>query len=170
MELRNRNRKNTFPFLILIHTEKEKKYYISIFDKLICVSWNIIFLSPFSQSRLKILYIFNINFFSCFPIKVPKKYDFIHVLDLFYKVHKVFYIPFHAHLQQVMGFFGSYIYDIKDDERFTTAKTMSYRHILNQNPQYIYDQWIQLVAICESSQNVQSSRSHRCKQKSVYSD
>lgn len=59
------------------------------------------------------------------------------VLDLFYKVHKLFYIPFHNHLQQTMAFLGAYIYNIKDDERFLTAKSKTFKHILNETQNYV---------------------------------
>lgn len=84
------------------------------------------------------IFFMSVFFFSQF--KVPKDFTFRQVLDLFYKVHKVFHVPFHAHLQQVMAFFGAFIYDNKDDERFMTAKTSSFKHIIieqqpNQNSQ-----------------------------------
>lgn len=64
--------------------------------------------------------------------KVPKNYSFVQAVDLFYKVHKLFHIPFHNHFQQTMAFLGAYVYENADDERFLTAKTMKFKHIVDE--------------------------------------
>lgn len=74
-----------------------------------------------------------------------------------------------------MGFFGAYIYGIKDDERFMSANTMAYRHILNQNPnpnpnqRKSQNQQNLAVAISESPRSVAISsrgRLHKPKKRS----
>lgn len=33
-----------------------------------------------------------------------------------------------------MGFLGAFVYDMEDDENFMTAKSKTFKHILNENP------------------------------------
>lgn len=84
--------------------------------------------------------------------KVPKEYSFVQALDLFYKAHKLFHIPFHNHLQHALGFLGAYIYDIKEDERFLTAKTKKFKHIVDE-PQNVEQQ-----SISTCNQGIQTVR------------
>lgn len=84
---------------------------------------------------------FSRNFGFCFDIvlhlsyffhfKVSKDFNFIQVVDLFIKLHKIFDAPFHNHLQQVMSGFTAFVYRFSNDESKLTAKSLLCKHVFN---------------------------------------
>lgn len=61
--------------------------------------------------------------------KVPKKWKFLDVLDMFIKVHKVFYLDYHTHLVHVMKLFGHFIYKMNEDNRLD-ARVLEMKNII----------------------------------------
>lgn len=51
--------------------------------------------------------------------------DFVSTLDLFYKVHYQFDLPFHADFDQLMVFFDHYVYEICSKYSKPYGKTKS---------------------------------------------
>lgn len=68
---------------------------------------------------------FNVQF------QVPSNFNFIQALDMYYKVHKVFNIPFHKHLVQVMSFFSGFVYRMEEDIRMLTPKSLAFTSIFD---------------------------------------
>lgn len=55
-------------------------------------------------------------------LKVPEAFDFIGVVDLFFKIHKIFQLKFHDYLKTAMQFLERFIYEISIDDAFITDK------------------------------------------------
>lgn len=53
--------------------------------------------------------------------KVPKEFSFLGVMDLFFKVHKLFNIGYHRSLKSLMVFLEKYVYDTNDSMRTLTV-------------------------------------------------
>lgn len=62
---------------------------------------------------------------------MSKDFNFIQVVDLFIKLHKIFDTPFHNHLQQVMSGFTAFVYRFSNDESKLTAKSLLCKHVFN---------------------------------------
>lgn len=62
-------------------------------------------------------------------LQVPIGFSFIDALDMYYKVHKVFQLPFHKHLTQVMAFIGAFIFNSSEDKSLLTPKSLTYQNI-----------------------------------------
>lgn len=43
-------------------------------------------------------------------IKVPEDYEVVDLIDLFFKVHRIFGLPYNAHIKQMMEFLGRHVY------------------------------------------------------------
>lgn len=116
-----RNKDNNAPYIIYINSNKEKKFYIDIFDQLLSVSLKTKFFKKLSHKSDLFFFYF----------KVPTNFDFIAVLDMFVKIHKMLQIQFHGHLQQVMCSFCAHIYKFDDDQKHLTPKSLAQKHIFN---------------------------------------
>lgn len=90
-------------------------------------------MSDLPAGRKKNLIMCQSKIMNFFYFKVPKEFNFVEALDLYYKIHKVFQIPFHKHLQQVMGFIGAFVYQMNEDEALLSAKSLSFKHIISDS-------------------------------------
>lgn len=52
--------------------------------------------------------------FEIFYPKVPKDFDFLQTMDLFYKIHRVFIVQFHADLKQFLAVFDQCVFGLGD--------------------------------------------------------
>lgn len=55
-------------------------------------------------------------------LKVPESCDFIGVIDLYFKIHKVFDLQYHTHVKTAMQFLERFIYEISIDDTLITSK------------------------------------------------
>lgn len=56
----------------------------------------------------------NVSYYICSRnslIPVPKGYTFMEAFDMFFKAFKVFCIKYHPHIDNIMKFFGRFVYE-----------------------------------------------------------
>lgn len=102
------------PYIIAIASQLENqlKFYIEVKKKLLCVStFTITFLNYLTKFQM-----------IDFHLQVPVGKTFLDVLNLFYKVHKVFNLKFNKNFSAVMNFIDFYIFDVKETQRFIPEK------------------------------------------------
>lgn len=66
-----------------------------------------------------------------FFLKVPKDFDFLSIMDLFFKVHKVFILNFNPKIVSFMTFLEVFFYDVKGV--FVYPKTQELMNKLSSN-------------------------------------
>lgn len=55
--------------------------------------------------------------------QVPSEFSFIQVIDLFFKLHKVFNLDFDKSIMQLMLFFGYFVYGMTNAQNGMHANT-----------------------------------------------
>lgn len=57
-----------------------------------------------------------------FTFQVPLQYNFIQVMDLFFKVHKIFDLDFNKSIKPMMVFLEYFIYKIRETGHYLTPR------------------------------------------------
>lgn len=122
-----RNKNNRSPHFIFICWENEMKFYIHVLDRLISVCTSIYNMILFFNDIKFKFYSARVFF------QVPCHFSFVQALDMFYKVHKVFQLPFNKYLEQAMSFFGAFLFKSQEDMNVLTPKTLTYRNIFDKS-------------------------------------
>lgn len=57
----------------------------------------------------------------CFGLffQVPIEFNFLQVMDLYFKIHFIFSVPFEPSLAQFMGVFEKYVFGIESDTKIS---------------------------------------------------
>lgn len=61
-----------------------------------------------------------------FVLKVPENFQFVDVMDLFFKVHKIFDLDFHPSNKSMMNFIEVFIFEMNRDNIVITSAMNSY--------------------------------------------
>lgn len=113
VELIDKN--NTSPYLIIIASQETNgiKYYIDLEKRLMSVGYKQMFIC---SSAWQI----NFNLFFCFQL--PAEYTFVQVVDFYIKLHKLFRLPYHSKIKNLMFFIEYYVYEIDGAKSFLAKK------------------------------------------------
>lgn len=72
-------------------------------------------------------------------LQVPIEFDFLQVMDLYFKIHFVFSVPFEPSLVQFMGVFEKYVYGIESDTNIGPATKRKANSVFSPSVQSTVD-------------------------------